>query len=86
MLNSLSLSPRQILQGMSIEVSMLRKRLIELALYDTPLMCNNHYTEAMKLLQDASLELSQLRVPASPDPLAILSRDLPELDTIINRI
>ena len=86
MINSPSLSPRQTLQGMSAECLNFRKRLLELALYDTTLLVSDHYTNAMKLLHDASLELSHLRVPASPDALALISQNLPDFDAIINRI
>lgn len=71
---------------MSSECSQLRKQLFELAIYDTPILANNHYIEAMKHLHEASLELSHLRVVASPDAIAILARDLPDLDAILNRL
>lgn len=86
MLNSPSLSPRQTLQGMSGECSILVRRLVELSLIDAPLISSNHYIEARRCLNQASLELSHLRGLASPDALALIARDLPDLDPILNRI
>lgn len=86
MISSPSLTPRQILMGMSLECSSLRKQLFELALYDTPVLANNNYIEAMKHLHDAALELSHLRVVASPNAIGILARDLPDLDAVLNRL
>lgn len=81
-----SITSRQTLMGMSLEVSSIRKKLFELALYDTPLLANNNYIDAMKHLHDASLELSHLRVVASPDPVGTIAIGLPDIDAIINRI
>lgn len=72
--------------GMSSEVSTIRKKLFELALYDTPLLANQNYIDAMKHLHDASLELSHLRVVASPDAIAQLALSLPDIDAIISRL
>lgn len=86
MLNSPSLSPRQTLQGLSGECSVMIRRLVELSLIDAPLISSNHYIEARKCLNQASLELSHLRGIASPDVLALMARDLPDLEPILNRI
>ena len=86
MLLAPSLTSRQQLMGMSSEVSTIRKKLFELALYDTPLLANNNYIDAMKHLHDAALELSHLRTVASPDPVGTLANGLPDIDTILNRI
>lgn len=86
MINSPSLSPRQSLQGLSLECISVMKKLIELALIDSPLVTSNHYVEARKHLAEASLELSHLRGVASPDALALIARDLPDLEPILNRI
>ena len=86
MLNSPSLSPRQSLQGLSLECSTMIKKLIELALIDAPMITSDHYIEARKHLTAASLELSHLRAVSSPDVLALICRDLPDLDPIINRL
>ena len=86
MLNSPSLNPRQALQGMSLECATLRKKLLEIALIDTPILASDHYNNAMKLLNDARSEIAHCRAIASPDALANMVYNLPDLDTIINRI
>lgn len=86
MINSPSLSPRQTLQGLSSGCFNIRKSLFELALIDTPLLASDHFIEAMSHLHKAALELSHLRVVASPDLLATITHDLPDLDPITNRL
>lgn len=86
MINSPSLSPRQSLQGLSLECNSVMKKLIELALIDTPLITSNYYVEARKHLAEASIALSHLRVVASPDAIVNIARDLPDLEPILLRI
>lgn len=80
------ITSRQMLQGMAHDVSHIRSQLLELGLYDTPLIVSDHFTDAMAMLRKASLEISHLRNVASPDFISKLSEGLSDVDSILNRI
>lgn len=80
------LNPRQMLWGLSSELSDLSTALNEICIVDTPLFRNPHYNAALVKISDAISDIRALRGSASTIPLGELADDINDISQLIAKL